>query len=76
MAQEIACPAGEYLVASRELGTQSFDSSVDSKTPHNAGFVSGLTTVRPTTSDSSPRDQRRSQAALSAFSDLSIPLRI
>jgi hypothetical protein len=76
MAREIACPAGEYLVASGELGKQSLRSSFDSKTPHNAGFVSGWTTVRQTTGDDSPRDQRRSQPPLSTFSDLSIPLRI
>jgi hypothetical protein len=76
MAKEIACPAGEYLVASRELGAQSSSSSFDYKTPHYAAFVSALTTVRQATSDDFPHDERRLQPPLSMFSDLSLPLRI
>jgi hypothetical protein len=76
MAKKIACPAGEYLVASRELGAQSSSSSFDYKTPHYAAFVSALTTVRQATSDDFPHDERRLQPPLSMFSDLSLPLRI
>jgi hypothetical protein len=74
MAKEIACPTGEYLVATRELGAQS--SSLDYKAPHHVGSVSVLTTVRQATSDDFPRDQRRSKTPSSMFSDLSLPLRI
>ena len=76
MAKEITCPAGEYFVASRNLSTLSLSSSFDSKAPHSAGFLSGLTAVRQTTSDDSPGAQRRSQPPLSMLSDLRIPLRI
>jgi len=76
MAKEIACPPGEYLVASRELGTLGLDSCSESKAPRNAALVSALTTMRQATSDDFPRNERRLQIPSSMFSDLSLPLRI